>query len=634
MKRLITCLMLLSIQQFIFCQNVGIGTTNPSRGKLVVQGVVGAVSAIFSDTLTTGIAIENNYPGLGINTYYNNGRRAIGNGFGGLIGMNPTNGDFHIFSSDTAGITGNPLTTNLRLLINKSGNMGLQGVANPTVPLSFANVIGNKISFWGSDVQANYGIGIQSNLLQLYTSGIGSDIGFGYGSSSNFKQNMIIKGNGNVGIGAVNPAKGKLVVEGTVGSVSAIFGDTSTGVAIENNYPGMGINTYYNGGRRAIGNGYGGLIGIDPTNGDFHIYSSDTAGVAGNFISSNLRLLINKDGNIGVQGVANPVMPLTFANTAGNKIDLWGSDPAAHYGMGIQANLLQFYTSWNGADIAFGYGGSNNFSQNMIIKGNGNVGIGTSNPSYPVTLNKEGNGFVQKGTTVEMGTATNATAGIIKTYTNHSLQFYTGNNPTTQLSLNYNGRVGIGTAAPSVKLEIKHNDFDLLQLTNTNTLAAGENIEMNFRTGNYYTGGISTIGTSATTARLGFSTGSLLTERLSITHNGKVGINNSNPANTLEVNGTTEISPDAGTQTALIVNGGVKIASAFFAIASGVGTSVTIDNVYCNNKPDAVLLVTPERFSDVQPISIWYDNIAGRWKIHHEFTALAGERFHVFVANY
>lgn len=439
----------------------------------------------------------------------------------------------------------------------------------------------------------------------------------------------------NVGIGTINPSRGKLVVQGVVGAVSAIFSDTlTTGIAIENSYPGLGINTYYNNGRRPIGNGFGGLIGMNPTNGDFHFYSSDTAGTAGSLLATNLRLLINKDGNIGVQGVSNPLMPLTFASTAGNKIALWGSDPAAHYGLGIQANLLQFYTSWNGADIAFGYGGSNNFSQNMIIKGNGNIGIGTNNPSYPVTLNKEGNGFVQKGTTVEMGTATNASAGIIKTYTNHSLQFYTGNNPTTQLSLNYNGRVGIGTSAPTVKIEVKHNDFDLFQLTNTNALAAGENNVMNFRTGNYYTGSISTVGTSATTARLGFSTGSLLTERLSITHNGKVGINNINPDNTLEVNGTTEISPDAGTQTALIVNGGVKLASAFIVYSLGNGLPITIDNPYCNNKPNAVLLVTAERFGGPQPISIFYDNISGHWRIHYTYTAFQDEKFHVFVVNY
>jgi hypothetical protein len=57
---------------------------------------------------------------------------------------------------------------------------------------------------------------------------------------------------------------------------------------------------------------------------------------------------------------------------------------------------------------------------------------------------------------------------------------------------------------------------------------------MFFKTGNYYTGGIGTVGTTGTTGRLGFYTNTssdnnVLIERMTILHNGFVGIANNNP---------------------------------------------------------------------------------------------------------
>ncbi|HNJ94797.1 MAG TPA: hypothetical protein PLS65_08490, partial [Ferruginibacter sp.] len=63
-------------------------------------------------------------------------------------------------------------------------------------------------------------------------------------------------------------------------------------------------------------------------------------GTADNARSNALTILQN--GNIGI-GELNPSVPLNFTSTTGNKIALWGNG-ANHYGLGIQASLLQMYT--------------------------------------------------------------------------------------------------------------------------------------------------------------------------------------------------------------------------------------------------------------------------------------------------
>lgn len=195
--------------------------------------------------------------------------------------------------------------------------------------------------------------------------------------------------NGYVGIGVPvnNPLLGGLTVNSKLGANNAVFGSNTTGVSIESDFPGIGLNSYFSVIRRHINNGYAGLIGLNPVNGNFYVLSSEVAATAFESSTFNTRFLINNAGNIGIQGNTNPRVPLSFAASLGNKLGLWVNNAGAHYGFGIQASLLQMYTPANTDDIAFGIGNSEAFTENVRFKGNGNVGIGTGNPNARLQIN-------------------------------------------------------------------------------------------------------------------------------------------------------------------------------------------------------------------------------------------------------
>ena len=103
----------------------------------------------------------------------------------------------------------------------------------PRFPLSFPNILGDKISFWNteptSSTAVHYGIGIQGARFQLFAPTINDDIVFGIGSSANFTENVRITGDGKVGIGTTNPSS-RLTVQSAQGSAIGLDHVSADGI--------------------------------------------------------------------------------------------------------------------------------------------------------------------------------------------------------------------------------------------------------------------------------------------------------------------------------------------------------------------------------------------------------------------
>ncbi len=170
---------------------------------------------------------------------------------------------------------------------------------------------------------------------------------------------------------------------------------------------------------------------------------------------------ISYSQNVGIN-ITNPGFPLSFPSTTGDKISLWGNS-GNHYGLGIQNNLFQIHTEAANSDIVFGHGMSSIFNEVMRIKGNGNVGIGVTEPTY--LLDIAGRMRLRNSNQGTAGIYFNKTdnssmTSFIGTYDDNHLGIYGENGAAWNFFMNAtNGNTGIGTI-PQAKLHI-HTNADL-----------------------------------------------------------------------------------------------------------------------------------------------------------------------------
>jgi Chaperone of endosialidase len=117
-------------------QNVGIGlgTSNPTRAKLEIAGMVGNTTAIFGGD-GRGISLISNWPEIGFNAYYNNGARYIGDGYAAIQLFDPDTGTMGI-DMHPAGSANSLVSGWVRAMtISNTGNVGILNTT-PTASLT------------------------------------------------------------------------------------------------------------------------------------------------------------------------------------------------------------------------------------------------------------------------------------------------------------------------------------------------------------------------------------------------------------------------------------------------------------------------------------------------------------------
>jgi|GEM_PF-1955181 len=262
--------------------DVGIGNTSPSALLDLKSLVAGTHPA------NTTLAVFRDFYNNGANgqQLWMNAEGAAGT----LVDINLTN-DWGKLTFGAGG-TGQTARDDLEI---SGGNLGL-GIGTSSPRAKF-EVNGNIINTTAYNANANlgsYDVGVGSvgaSTVYAYTA-LCANNGLGDCTSSGGivigRQNSTAATNiptagatffnngGNVGIGLTAPTRAKVEESGFVGNTTAIFGAGTTGLGFIEGWPGIGFNSYFNGGQKSISAGFTGSIWVSPNDGHFEVRTGTT----------------------------------------------------------------------------------------------------------------------------------------------------------------------------------------------------------------------------------------------------------------------------------------------------------------------------------------------------------------------
>lgn len=249
---------------------------------------------------------------------------------------------------------------------------------------------------------------------------------------------------------------------------------------------------------------------------------------------SNLveRFSILDNGNIGI-GNTTPADIFSFANVTGDKINLWHSNTSSKFGIGVQDALLQFYSNSSVSDIAFGYGSSATLTELMRIKGNGNVGIGTSTPQYKLDVSGRARIRHMPGLTAGLwfNKSDNTESTFAGMFSDTAWGLY--NSGWKFIFDTDNGRLGIGPVTAQYPLSFQSVVGDKISLYGGGGAPNADHYGFGVQ------GNLMQLFSSASTADIAFGYGrsAAFTERMRIKGDGNVGIGISTPSTKLQISG-------------------------------------------------------------------------------------------------
>jgi hypothetical protein len=525
--------------------NVGIGITSPDR-ELDVVGVVQAQGFFISSRTSSSTNLATNNGG---NLSLFNGDSTDGN-FSNVSGYNSNSlvtsqiNFINISHTNRTGAitfnTHNGSSMPERMRIDSSGNVGI-GTTSPTV---------NKLQVEGST--DGLGIAIKNTGTGGRTYGIqstGGTSGYGQGKLAFVDESvgarMVIDSSGNVGIGTTDPdAKLSLyhatddvsinVNTGTGGSypkkTGISFGATSTSLGGDSEFKGgagiQAINTASNN---------------NPTDLAFWTTSGG---------SPAERMRIDSSGNVGI-GTTDP----------GEKLDVVGTIRST----GNEGKIKINSTATNGKQYEFisidtgNLGLYDGTAYRFWVRGNGNVGIGTTNPGSVLQVKDSQDSSFDSGIGITRSNSSqtgyiNMVGGAMNINAPSGLPIKIRDGGTTNVTISGDGNVGIGTTAPSAKLDIygdSNSADNMIELINSkydSTNTAGETGIL-FGWNNHVAARIAAF-KEGTVNRTGFKIVgeagfNVATTIATFRSTGRVGIGTDNPSSNLDVLGNTRLGPDS-----------------------------------------------------------------------------------------
>ena len=434
MKVTFSTLFVLLFSSILLAQNkVGIGTSTPQRVFHIYDTVGSGFPFLIESNNASNLITE-------LNSFKD--EALIGNGFfrKGIAKAYAYVNANNNYVLNMAGIKEH-------FVLTPAGYVGISESA-PGFPLNFASTLGDKISLYGNSGNS-YGFGIASNQLQIHTDGAGSEIVFGYGSSTAMTERMRIQGNGMVGIGTANPIE-QLHVYDTANTGYPLFVESSNAgaamlsVGSRNNTSSVGTSYY-----RGYPAAYKGATFLNQAN-DYQvdlasvgnvIFAKNSNGFIGlgtNAPQQNLSVNggVNIDQSNGNNGTAAKF--LSFGGLSGEGIGSKRTTGNNQYG-------LDFYT---------------NSTNRLAVTSAGNVGVNTSSPGARLQINQTGTWSNSEGANNALEIWDNAETLYMGADEANDLSYIqaVGNNFVHTLALNpRSGYVAIGKNTATAPLDVAGN---------------------------------------------------------------------------------------------------------------------------------------------------------------------------------